>query len=75
MIFINENFSSAIESIVYNYRKLRQAKIIDFCYSRDGIICVKITANSKPEKINHMKELGLVSRICFFKSCRKHTTC
>ena len=56
-IFINENLSPANESIAYNCRKLRQAKIIDSCYSRDGIICIKSTVNNKPEKIHHMKEL------------------
>ena len=56
-IFINENLSPANESIAYNCRKLRQAKIIDSCYSSDGIICIKNTVNSKTEKIHHMKEL------------------
>ena len=40
-IFINENISPANESIAYNCRKLRRAKIIDSCCSRDGIICIK----------------------------------
>ena len=55
--FINENLSPANESIAYNCRKLRRAKINDSCCSRDGIICIKSTANSKLHKIHHMKEL------------------
>ena len=52
-IFINENLPLANESIAYNKRR---AKIIDSCYSRDGIICIKNTVNSKPKKNHHMKE-------------------
>ena len=56
-IFINENLSPANKSIAYNYSKLRQAKITNSSYSRDAIICIKNTVNSKPEKIYHMKVL------------------
>ena len=56
-IFVNENLSFANESIAYNCRKLRWAKIIDSCYFSDGIICIKNAINSKSEKIHHMKEL------------------
>ena len=56
-IFVNQDLCPANESIAYNCRKLRRAEIIDCCYSRDGIISIKNTVNSKPEKIHHMKEL------------------
>ena len=56
-IFVNENLSFANESLAYNCRKLRWAKITDSCYFSDGIICIKYAINSKPEKIHHMKEL------------------
>ena len=56
-IFINENLSPANESIAYNCRKLRRAKLIDSSYFRNGIICIKNTVNSKTEKIHYMKEL------------------
>ena len=55
-IFI-ENLSPANISIAYNCRKLRCVKITDSCYSGNGIICIKNTANSKLEKIHHVKEL------------------
>ena len=70
-IFINDNLSPANESITYNCRKLRRTKIIDSCYSRDGIICTKGTANSKLREIHHMKELWDLFPDFFFQMMRK----
>ena len=38
-------------------QKTKESQIIDFCFSRDGIICIKNIDSSKPEKIHHIKEL------------------
>ena len=74
-IFVNENLSPANESIAYNNRKLWQAKIIDSCYSRDGINCIKNTVNSKPEKIYDIKGLRDLFPDFFFQMMKKkHTT-
>ena len=51
-----------------NCRNLRRAKIIDSCYSRDGIICIKNTVNSEPEKnASYERAPGRLSRLRFFK--------
>ena len=51
-----------------NCRNLRLAKIIDSCYSRDGIICIKNTVNSEPEKnASYERASGRLSRLRFFK--------
>ena len=51
-----------------NSRNLRRAKIIDSCYSRDGIICIKNTVNSEPEKnASYERAPGRLSRLRFFK--------
>ena len=37
-IFISENLSPANNSFACNFRKLKQAKVIDSCYSRDSFL-------------------------------------
>ena len=52
--FINENLSCTNES---NCRKLKRAALIHSCYSRNGMIYTKMTEQSKPQNIHHIRKL------------------
>ena len=56
-IFINENLSHMNESIIYNCRKFKCAAFIHSCYLRNAMTYIKITEQSKPQNIHHIRKL------------------
>ena len=56
-IFINENLTRANESIAFCGRKLKRNSKIHSCFTRDGIVFIKKTEESKAFKVHHMNVL------------------
>ena len=56
-IFVNESFTPMNEFIAFNYRKLRRKELIHTCYSRNGVLNIKMTGKSRPVKTFHMESL------------------
>ena len=56
-IFVSESLTPMNESIAFNCRKLKRKELIHSCYSRNGIINIKMTDKSRPIKIFHMERL------------------
>ena len=55
--FISENLPRMNESLAYQGRKLKRNNHVYACYSRDGVVTIKINEQSKATKIYHMKDL------------------
>ena len=55
--FISENLTRMNESLAYQGRKLKRNNHVYACYSRDGVVTIKINEHSKATKIHHMKDL------------------
>ena len=55
--FVSESLTPTNESIAFNCTKLKHKELIHSCYSRNGIINIKVTDKSGPIKIFHMERL------------------
>ena len=55
--FISENLTRMNEQLAYQGRKLKRNNLVHACYTRDGIVTIKINDHSKAIKIHHMKDL------------------
>ena len=56
-LFVSESLTPMNESIAFNCRKLKCKELIHSCYSRNGIINIKMTDKSRPIKTFHIKRL------------------
>ena len=56
-IFVSESLTPMNEPIAFTCRKLKSKELIHSCYSRYGIIDVKVTDKSRPVKLFHMERL------------------
>ena len=56
-IFVSESLTPMNKSIALYCRKLKRKKLIHPCYSRNGIINIKMTDKSQPAKIFYMERL------------------
>ena len=56
-LFVSESLTPMNESIAFNCRKLKCKELIHSCYSRNGIINIKMTDKSQPIKIFYMEKL------------------
>ena len=45
------------ESLAYQGRKLKRNNLMNTCYTRDGIVTVKISDRSKAINVYHMNDL------------------
>ena len=54
-MFVSERLIPMNESIAFNCRKLKRKELIFSCYSRKGIINIKMTDKSRPVKVFHME--------------------
>ena len=45
------------ESLAYQGRKLKRNNLVNACYTRDGIVTIKINELSKAIKYHHMNDL------------------
>ena len=45
------------ESLAYQGRKLKRNNLVNACYTRDGIVTIKINERSSAIKIYHMNNL------------------
>ena len=54
-IFVSERLTPMNESIAFNCRKLKRKELIYSCYSRKGMINIKMTDKSRPVKVFHME--------------------
>ena len=44
-------------SLAFQGRKLKRNKLVSACYTRDGIITIKINEHSKAVKVHHLNDL------------------
>ena len=56
-LFISENLTRMNESLAYQGRKLKRNNLVNACYTRDGIVTIKISDRSKAIKVYHMNDL------------------
>ena len=49
--------SSRKETSAYQGRKLKCNNLVNACYSRDGVVTIKISDRSKAIKVYHMNDL------------------
>ena len=56
-IFVNESLTLMNELIAFNCRKLKRKELIHSCYSKNGVLNIKVTDKSRPVKIFHMESL------------------
>ena len=56
-LFISENLTRMNESLAYQGRKLKRNNLVNACYTRDGIVTIKISDHSKAIKVYHMNDL------------------
>ena len=45
------------ESLAFQGRKLKRNNLVSACYTRDGIVTIKINERSKVVKVHHMNDL------------------
>ena len=55
--FNRKNLTRMNESLPYQRRKLKCSNLVNACYTRDGIVTIKINELSKAIKIHHMNDL------------------
>ena len=55
--FISENLTRMNESLAYQGRQLKRNNLVNACYTRDGIVTIKISDRSKAIKVYHMNDL------------------
>ena len=56
-LFISENLTRMNGSLAYQGRKLKRNNLVNACYTRDGIVTIKISDRFKAIKIYHMNDL------------------
>ena len=56
-LFISENLTRMNGSLAYQGRKLKRNNLVNACYTRDGIVTIKISDRSKAIKVYHMNDL------------------
>ena len=56
-LFISENLTRMNESLAYRGRKLKSNNLVNACFTRDGIVTIKISDCSKAIKVYHMNDL------------------
>ena len=56
-IFINENLTRLNESLAFCGRKLKKNGVIHSSFTKDGVVHIKRTEQSKPLKVHHMNQL------------------
>ena len=56
-VFASENLTPMNESIACNCRELKHSGLIHDCFSRDGIVRIKLREKDRPMKIFHMGKL------------------
>ena len=45
------------ESLAFQGRKLKRNNLVSACYSRDGIVIIKVNEHSKAIKVHHLNDL------------------
>ena len=55
--FISGNLTRMNESLAFQVRKLKRNNLVSACYTRDGIVTIKIKERSKAIKVHHMNDL------------------
>ena len=55
--FISENLTRMNESLAYQGRKVKRNNLVNACYTRDGIVTIKINDCSKAMNVYHMNDL------------------
>ena len=55
--FISGNLIRMNESLAYPEMKLKRNSLVNACYTRDGIVTIKISNRSKAIKVYHMNDL------------------
>ena len=45
------------ESLAYQGKNLKRSNLVNACYTRDGIVTIKISDHSKAIKVYHMNDL------------------
>ena len=56
-LFISQNLTRMNESLAYQGRKLKRNNLMNTCYTRDGIVTVKISDRFKAIKVYHINDL------------------
>ena len=56
-MFISENLTRMNESLAYRGRKLKCNNLVNACFTRDGIVTIKISDCSKAIKVYQMNDL------------------
>ena len=56
-IFINESLMRLNESLAFCGRKLKKNGVIHSCFTKDGVVRIKRTEQSKSLKVHHMNQL------------------
>ena len=56
-MFISENLTRTNKWLACQGRKLKRNNLVSACYTRDGIVTIKISDRSKAIKVYHMNEL------------------
>ena len=54
LFFLSENLTRMNESLAYQGGKLKRNNLVNACYTRDGIVTIKINERSKAIKIHHI---------------------
>ena len=52
--FISENLTRMNESLAYQGRKLKRNSLVNACYTKDGIVTIKINERSKAIKMTYL---------------------
>ena len=56
-LFISENLTRMHKSLAHQGRKLKRDNLANACYTRDGIVTIKISDRYKAIKVYHMNDL------------------
>ena len=56
-MFISENLTRTNKWLACQGRKLKRNNLVNACYTRDGIVTIKISDRSKAIKVYHMNDL------------------
>ena len=56
-MFISENLTRTNKWLACQGRKLKRNNLVNACYTRDGIVTIKISDHSKAIKVYHMNDL------------------
>lgn len=56
-VFISEHLTKLNESLFFEARKLRRAEIVQFAWTKNGVVLIKQTEDSKPIRLASMEQL------------------